>query len=224
VPRGLSAPRLTEAIEDYLKTAFKLSSRGGRATVGAMAARLGVSAPSVTNMVKKMAGMGLVAHSRYGGVALTPRGARIALEIIRHHRLWELYLARRLGLPLEAVHGEAERLEHVLSDEVERRMAALLGDPARDPHGDPIPSRSGFLRAGPDGRRLTELDRGERAVVAHLSDRDPAAVRTMARAGLLPGVRVRLARRGRGGAPLAVRVGTRLRAIPHAVADQVRVV
>lgn len=215
---------MTQAIEDYLKIAFKLSFRGGRATVSAMAARLRVSAPSVTNMVKKMRGMGLVEHSPYGGVGLTARGAKIALEIIRHHRLWELYLTRRLGLPLEAVHEEAERLEHVLSETVEARMAALLGDPALDPHGDPIPTRDGILKAGPDGRRLSDLGRGESAVVAHLSDRNAGHVRTMRSVGIAPGVRIQVLRPATGASPMQVRVGAHRRAVSRAVGELVRVV
>jgi len=225
-PRSTSPVRAgtTQAIEDYLKVAFKLASRGGRATVVEMARRLNVSAPSVTNMVKKMRAMGLVDHPAYGGVGLTPRGARIALEIIRHHRLWELYLTRRLGMPLEAVHDEAERLEHVLSDRMEERMAALLGDPGLDPHGDPIPTRDGVLRAGPDGRRLSDLAPGESAVVAHISDRHAEHVRTMRSTGLMPGVRVRMVRPGQGPSPILLRVGARRRSVSHEVAQLVRVV
>ena len=213
----------TQAIEDYLKVAFKLSSRGGTATVSGMAKRLNVSAPSVTNMVKKMKAMGLVEHSPYAALTLTPKGARIALEIIRHHRLWELYLAKRLGLPLHAVDAEAEKLEHVMSDAVEDRMVELLGDPGEDPHGDPIPTKDGVLKAGPDGRKLSELKQGEKAVVAHISDRNPGHLKTMTNAGLLPGTRLTLIKHA-GATELELKIGSKKRLLSKAVADLVRVV
>ncbi len=213
----------TQAIEDYLKVAFKLSSRGGKATVSAMAQRLGVSAPSVTNMVKKLKAMGLAEQSPYGALTLTPKGARIALEIIRHHRLWELYLTKRLGLPLHAVDAEAERLEHVMSDAVEDRMVELLGDPGEDPHGDPIPTKAGVLKAGPDGRKLSELKKGEKAVVAHVSDRNPEHLKTMANLGLLPGARLTLIKHA-GATELEVKVGAKKRLLSKSVAELIRVV
>jgi len=214
----------TQAIEDYLKVIYKLSARGGRATVVSIAARMEKSAPSVTKMVKKMASMGLVHHAPYGRILLDPRGTRIALEIIRHHRLWELYLARRLGLPLDQVDAEAERLEHVTSDAMEARMTALLGNPGQDPHGDPIPTPSGILPNAPEGRRLSELGPGESGVVAHLSDRHPGHVRTMAALGLLPGVRVRVVRARPGREALGIRIGGRAREVGREVAALVRVV
>lgn len=219
-----SPPAVTEAIEDYLKAAYKLSSHGGRATVVRLAASLEVSAPSVTNMVKKLHRMGLVDHAPYAGVTLTARGTRIALEIIRHHRLWELYLTKRLGLPLHRVHAEAERLEHVLSDAMEERLEALLGDPVHDPHGDPIPSRDGRVRPVPHGRRLSELRPGETGTVTHVSDREAGHVKTIAALGLLPGVRLAMDRRGAAGGGFAVRVGARRRTVSRTVADLVRVI
>lgn len=216
-----SAPT-TEAVEDYLKAVYKLSSRGGTATVAGIAAALQVAAPSATNMVKKLQRLGLAEHAPYGVVRLTPRGARIALEIIRHHRLWELYLTRRLGLPLDRVHEEAERLEHVLSDAMEERLGKLLGDPAEDPHGDPIPARDGTLAAGRSGRRLSELRRGEGGVVAHVSDRDAARMRRLMALGLLPGAKLTMLRTG-GPGPFAVRIGARRRAVSRDLADRVRV-
>lgn len=223
MPRTAAPPALTQSIEDYLKVAFKLSSRGGKATVSGMAKRLGVSAPSVTSMVKKMKTMGLVEQSPYAALTLTAKGARIALEIIRHHRLWELYLTKRLGLPLHEVDAEAERLEHVMSDAVEDRMVKLLGDPGEDPHGDPIPTKSGVLKSGPDGRKLSELRQGEKAVVAHISDRNPDYLKTMADAGLLPGTRLTLVKHA-GATELELRIGTRKRLLSKSVADLVRVV
>lgn len=213
----------TQAIEDYLKVIYKLSDRGGRATVVSIAARMEKSAPSVTKMVKKMASMGLVRHTPYGQILLDARGTKIALEIIRHHRLWELYLARRLGLPLDQVDAEAERLEHVTSDAMEERMAALLGNPGEDPHGDPIPTPAGVLPKSPEGRRLSELRRGESGVVAHVSDRHAGHLRTMAALGILPGARVSVLRTGSVHAAMAVRIAGRARSVRREVAALVRV-
>ena len=161
-------PSVTQAVEDYLKAVWKLShERGGNVAVGDVAAHLGVSAPSVTGMAQKMKEMGLLHYARYDGVSLTPKGRKIALEIVRHHRLWELYLYRRLGVPLDRVDGEAERLEHVLSDDMEEKLARALGDPTHDPHGDPIPTKSGVL-APVRGMALADLPAGQSAAVTRV--------------------------------------------------------
>src|SRR5690349_16011672 len=158
---------VTHAVEDYLKVIWKLSHRGGegdRVPVGDIAEALGVSAPSVTGMVQKLQGMGLVHYARYDGVRLSPKGRKIALEIVRHHRLWELYLHTRLGVPLDRVDVEAERLEHVLSDDMEELLARALGDPTHDPHGGPIPTKGGALGVV-RGEPLPSLAPGTTAVV-----------------------------------------------------------
>jgi len=136
----MTRPPLTEAIQDYLKEIYKLHSETGRATVTALARRLRVSPASASAMVKKLAALELVAHAPYRGVELTPAGERVALEVIRHHRLLELYLAETLGLHVDAVHDEADRLEHVLSEELEERIDSALGFPTHDPHGEAIPN------------------------------------------------------------------------------------
>jgi DtxR family Mn-dependent transcriptional regulator len=131
---------LSEAIQDYLKEIYKLQEASGRVTVTALAARQGVSAASASAMVKKLAALGLVDHEPYRGFGLTAAGERVAIEVIRHHRLLELYLAETLGLDVDAVHDEADKLEHVLSEELEARIDKALGFPTHDPHGDPIPN------------------------------------------------------------------------------------
>jgi DtxR family transcriptional regulator, Mn-dependent transcriptional regulator len=136
----MARPPLTDAIQDYLKEIYKLHAENGRATVTALAHRLRVSPASASAMVKKLAALELVAHVPYRGVELTPAGERVALEVIRHHRLLELYLAETLGVDVDAVHDEADRLEHVLSEELEERIDLALGFPTHDPHGDPIPN------------------------------------------------------------------------------------
>ena len=135
----MSKPALTDAIQDYLKEIYKLGSEGEDASVSALARRQGVSAASASAMVKKLAALDLAEHQPYGAIALTPAGERVALEVIRHHRLLELYLAETLGVDVEDVHDEADRLEHVISEELEARIDSALGFPTHDPHGDPIP-------------------------------------------------------------------------------------
>ena len=133
-------PALTEAIQDYLKALYHLQNDGDRVSVTALARRQKVAAASASAMVKKLAALGLVEHAPYRGVRLTAAGEKVAVEVIRHHRLLELYLARTLGLHVDDVHDEADRLEHVLSEELEARIDSALGFPTHDPHGDPIPN------------------------------------------------------------------------------------
>jgi len=182
---------LTQAIEDYVKAIYKLQREGQPVTTTAIAARMGVAAPSASNMIKKLARLRLVEHTPYHGVVLTSGGEKIALEVIRHHRLLELYLSQHLGVGLDRLHDEAERLEHVLSEDLEEKIAAALGEPTRDPHGDPIPSRQGAVDDRPYPL-LAELKEGEHGVIARVSDQDPRVLRDLAGEGLLPGARVRV--------------------------------
>ena len=131
---------LSDAIQHYLREVYKLGASGSRVSTTALAREMGVSPASASAMVKKLAALDLVEHAPYRGVRLTPSGEKVAVEVIRHHRLLELYLARTLGLHVDDVHDEAERLEHVLSDELEARIDSALGYPTHDPHGDPIPN------------------------------------------------------------------------------------
>jgi DtxR family Mn-dependent transcriptional regulator len=136
----MAKPALTDAIQDYLREIYKLGADEPRVSVTSLAKRQGVSPASASAMVKKLAALGLAEHEPYRGVKLTDAGERVALEVIRHHRLLELYLAETLGLDVAAVHDEAERLEHVISEELEAKIDRALGYPTHDPHGDPIPS------------------------------------------------------------------------------------
>jgi DtxR family transcriptional regulator, Mn-dependent transcriptional regulator len=131
---------LSESIQDYLKAVYKLQEANGRVTIGAVAKDLGVAPASASAMVKKLAALDLLTHEPYRGAQLTEAGERVALEVIRHHRLLELYLAETLGVHVDDVHDEADRLEHVISEELEARIDRALGFPTHDPHGDPIPS------------------------------------------------------------------------------------
>ncbi len=186
------------AVEDYLKTIYKLSRTGGPVTTNAIACRLRVAPASVTKMVKRMGAQGLVEHRPYTGVRLTPKGERAALEVIRHHRLLELYLTSKLGVPLEQAHAEAEQLEHVLSEVVEERIAASLGNPTTDPHGDPIPTREGRIR---EQRfpRLSEAQSGQACTVTRVRDSDTRVLGRIVRLGLLPGTKVSVLGRESGG-------------------------
>lgn len=181
-------------MEDYLKAAYRLKMDGKPATTQLLADELGVSGPSVTNMVKRLDEMRLMRHTRYQGVELTPAGERIALEVVRHHRLLELYLAETLGYPWDQVHDEAEKLEHHVSDELEARMDSYLGFPTRDPHGDPIPTRDGLIPEDTD-LLLAELSDRTPAIVVRVSDRDPVQLRYLAELGLIPGAHVTIVER-----------------------------
>ena len=196
-------------MQDYVKALYMLSAEGGtrRVPTTAVADRLGVSAASATKMLKRLDSLGLAAHESYRGAALTPPGVRIALEVIRHHRLLETYLAEALGVPWDEVHEEAEILEHVLSEDLEDRIAALLGDPALDPHGHPIPAKDGSIPATAT-KTLWECADGESARVGRVSDQEPSALRYLGDAGIRPGASVQVIERGPIGGPLFVRVGS----------------
>ncbi|HLT46822.1 MAG TPA: metal-dependent transcriptional regulator [Rubricoccaceae bacterium] len=176
----------TQAVEDYVKAIYDLARAEEKVTTSALAERLGVAPASVTGMVKKLAEMHLVAHEPYRGVTLTDAGRRIAVEVIRHHRLVETYLHEALGVPWDEVHAEAEKWEHVLSEALEARMDAALGHPTNDPHGAPIPT-PGLELEEPDWPPLARLEAGRRAVVAEVSDHDPALLRYVGGLGLYPG-------------------------------------
>jgi len=178
---------LTAPIQDYLKAIYELSTRHGSASTTALAERMGVAPASVTGMIQRLAAADspLVAYRKYQGVTLTPEGERAALKVIRSHRLLETYLVQMLGYGWDAVHEEACRLEHVISDDFEARIAAALGDPQRDPHGEPIPARD--LSMPPQlGIRLSALRPGQRAQVERVGDTSPELLRHLEGLGLIP--------------------------------------
>ena len=199
------------AVQDYLKALHMLESEGdpgARAdgvSTRSLARRLDVSAASATNMLKKLASLGLVEHVPYRGALLTLEGRRIALEVVRHHRLLETYLAEVMGVPWDEVHDEAEVLEHVLSEKLEDRIAELLGDPSSDPHGHPIPAKDGSMPSV-SGRPLWELEAGEAAIVERVPDDASEALRYLADSGIRPGAELEATRRGPVEGPLFVRV------------------
>ena len=188
-------PAVTRAMEDYLKALFELSGHGA-AEVKArdLAQSLGVAPASVTGMLSKLAHLGLVRYQKYRGATLSEAGRALALEILRHHRLLETYLAQALGYPWHEVHDEAERLEHVISEAFEERVDALLGNPTHDPHGDPIPQPDGTLPETP-GVPLTELAVGSSATITRITEQSPATLAFLAEVGLIPGARLELLER-----------------------------
>jgi DtxR family Mn-dependent transcriptional regulator len=219
----VSTAELSHAVEDYAKAIYVLEERtGGPVTNNAIAERLGVTAASASSMVKKLDGLGLVAHVPYHGVRLTPRGRRVALEVLRHHRLLERYLVEELGVPWDRVHDEAEVLEHVLSEDLEARIAAKLGDPSHDPHGDPIPTLELEIEEG-ETRSLGELEEGERAVFTRVSDSDPEKLRYLHERGIAPGMPLAVVGREPFGGPLRVRIAGREHALGGELAAAMRV-
>lgn len=203
--RRAGAP-LSAATEDYLKAIYKLCGEDGAASTRALSQRLGVSAPSVTVMMKKLAARKLVRHTPYHGVELTASGEKIALEIIRHHRLIETYLAEILGMDWDKVHDEAERWEHVLGEEAEARIAALLGNPQHDPHGAPIPSVDGVVareRFSP----LSQARAGQKLRVQRVSDEDGELLRHLQKIGVVPRAEIEVMRAESAEGVLHLRVG-----------------
>ena len=213
---------LTDAMQDYVKEIYKLRLEGKRATTSAIAERLGVRPPSVTAMLKRLSTLGLAEHAPYRGVELTPAGERVALEVIRHHRLLELYLAQALGLSLDEVHSEADRLEHALSEELEAKIDLALGYPTHDPHGDPIPDAE--LRLDRKRlRTLASLEPGDEATIRRVPDGDDELLRYLAKLALVPGKKVRLRAAEPFGGPLTVRVGKAEHAISRELAGGIGV-
>lgn len=213
---------ITAAMEDYLKVIYRLTEDGRRATTQAIAERLNVAAPSVTGMVKRLAELKLVHHEKHRAVELTPAGRKAALEIVRHHRLLELYLAEALGYSWDEVHDEAERLEHTISEEFEARIDAALGYPTIDPHGDPIPSAAGDISAVPDDR-LTSLAAGELAVISRVSDGDPEKLRYLGGIGFYPDAEICLVDRLPFDGPLRVRIGNEEHFVGRELAESIHV-
>ncbi len=213
----------TPAVEDYAKAIFSLESRSDDpVSTNALAERLGITPGSVSAMLKKLDELGLITHLPYRGVRLTEDGRRIALEVIRHHRLLESYLAEALGMPWDRVHAEAEVLEHVLSEDLEALIAAKLGHPTVDPHGDPIPSADLELEERAT-RRMDSLQPGDEGLFVRVSDSDPEMLRYLAARGISPGERFAVRDRQPFGGPLFVRFGEREHAIGGRLASAMRV-
>ena len=215
---------LSRSEADYLKAIHHLLRKEGGERVGTviLAKWLGISAASVTSMVKKLAEAGYVTHSPYQGVALTEQGDKAALEMLRHHRLLETFLNEHLGMPWHEVHAEADRLEHALSETLEDRLDAVLGHPTVDPHGAPIPAKDGTVSA-PDTTVLWSAVPGTVVWVAEVEDEDAALLTHFAELGLVPGAQVEILTKGPFGGPLHIRVAGREHALGEVVAGAVLV-
>jgi DtxR family Mn-dependent transcriptional regulator len=211
----------TQAVEDYLKAIFEIQQSEEQVATTTLANHMNVTAASVTGMIKKLAELKLVTYQRYQGVKLTEAGQKIALEVIRHHRLVERYLSEALGVPWDQVDAEADKWEHVLSDDLESRIDAYLGHPTTDPHGSPIPTAEGHLSPSSDVR-LSDLDVGQKAIISEVSDHDPEILRNFASMGLFPEVEVIITAIEPQEGPLTVDVNGKIVTLDRDLAMHVR--
>lgn len=180
---------LSQSVEDYLKVIYVLETEGSGATTNNIAEMMDVSSASVTNMLKRLAGLNLIEHKSYKGATLTEAGRKVALEILRHHRLLELYLKEVMGYSWDEVHDEAEKLEHHISEQFEDKIAELLNHPTHDPHGDPIPSKDGVV---PEQASLPVLEAevNKPYIIGRVKDQDPELLRYLEKTGIIPGVKI----------------------------------
>jgi DtxR family Mn-dependent transcriptional regulator len=211
-------------MEDYLKAIYKLREEKKQQAVStsALADDMKVAPASVTNMCKKLADLNLLTYEPYQGVKFTPAGEKLALEVVRHHRLIELYLAEALGVPWDQVHEEAEKLEHVISEDLEERMAAVLGDPQFDPHGAPIPSKTGVV-VQPESDRLVDMSTGDKLVVVEVDDDNPELLRHLGEKGLYPGTAIQLLDVAPFEGPLTLKINSEEQSLSYQVAKTILV-
>jgi DtxR family Mn-dependent transcriptional regulator len=212
---------ISRTIEDYLKAIYKLRKHGESVTTSAIAHKLGVSDPTVTAILKKLAKEKYLKHISYQGVVLTDKGEKTAIGVIRKHRLVELFLNEVLGLDWDKVHVEAEKLEHVISDEVLARMDRALGYPKIDPHGDPIPTGEGRIENAEINQSLADTDVGEFVAISRVSDDDPDKLRFMAKLGLFPNVRLHITDKSPFEGDISIKVGSSYHRLPRDVAKSI---
>jgi DtxR family Mn-dependent transcriptional regulator len=210
----------TRSQQDYLKALYQLHGDQRPVPTRELAQRLGISSPSVSEMVTRLSSQGLVEHDRYRGQQLTREGRKVAVELVRHHRLLEMFLVQVLGYSWDEVHDEAERLEHVISERMEQRIFELLGRPELDPHGHAIPTLAGKVRPLSD-RPLSECQVGEKVVVQGVSDEDPSRLRELERRGLVPGTRIEVVAGSKFEGPITVRINGRRSSVPLGLARAV---
>ncbi len=215
---------LSQSVEDYLKAIYVIQSEGESATTTNIANALDVSSASVTNMLKRLAKMNLLEHESYKGAKLTSAGNKIALEILRHHRLLELYLKEVMGYSWDEVHDEAEKLEHHISEQFEDRIAELLNHPTHDPHGDPIPSKEGVMPAMAQ-LSISEAKENTTYIIGRVKDQDPELLRYLEKIGVLPGSKIEVLEKAPFNGPIRVRLEDNFeQTIGHAVASEVYLV
>lgn len=213
----------SQSIEDYLKTIYEIENITGKVTTSSLADRLDIAPASVTSMIKKLSERNLVTHKRYQGVKLTKAGRKIALEVIRHHRLIELYLKEALGIPWDRVHDEAEKLEHVISEDIEDRIDEFLGYPTNDPHGSPIPTRDGKIKQE-KSVSLSEIGEGHTAEIYEVSDHDPEFLRYLGQMGFYPKTRIEVISVEPFGGPIIVSIDNKKHSIGKEAAEHISVI
>lgn len=214
---------LSQSVEDYLKVIYVLESEGSGATTNNIAEMMEVSSASVTNMLKRLAGLNLIEHKSYKGAKLTEAGMKIALEILRHHRLLELYLKEIMGYGWDEVHEEAEKLEHHISEQFEDKIAELLNHPTHDPHGDPIPTKDGVM---PEmaSLPLADADIDHQYIIGRVKDQDPELLRYLEKIGIIPGVRIQILDKAPFNGPVQVKLEDDEKTIGFNIAEQVYLV
>lgn len=214
---------LSQSVEDYLKVIYVLESEGSAATTNNIAEMMDVSSASVTNMLKRLAGLNLIEHKSYKGATLTDAGNKIALEILRHHRLLELYLKEIMGYSWDEVHDEAEKLEHHISEQFEDKIAELLNHPTHDPHGDPIPTKDGVM---PEmaSLSLAVANVDEQYIVGRVKDQDPEFLRYLEKIGIIPGVKITIIEKAPFNGPVQVKLEDEEKTIGFSIAEQIYLV
>lgn len=215
---------ISPSMEDYLKTIYKLSRdkrQKKSVSTSQLATKMECAPASVTNMLQKLSSFQLVEYTPYRGVTLTAAGMKIALEVVRHHRLIELYLSEVLGYSWDRVHEEADRLEHVISEEMEAKMDKALGYPERDPHGDPIPTREGKIHAGPVSSLWDTPVSGEEFRVVRVSDSNPKVLRYLAKIDIYPQITISVKKRAPFNGPVSVGVGEQVHDLSEELARQI---
>ncbi|MDX1585950.1 MAG: metal-dependent transcriptional regulator [Balneolaceae bacterium] len=211
---------LSQSVEDYLKAIYKLETEEKGASTTRIAEALDVSSASATNMVKRLSEMGLVNYQSYKGATLSESGRKIALEIIRHHRLLELYLLEVMGYSWDEVHDEAEKLEHHISEQFEDKIAELLDNPTHDPHGDPIPTKEGIMPEM-ETESLVDAREGHRYLVSRVKNQDPELLRYLEKIGLLPGAKLEIKDKGPFRGPITLTIENSEQVLGHEVAEHI---
>lgn len=211
---------LSPAVEDYLKTIYKLDTEKTGVSTKELAAAMEISAASATNMIKRLAEKGFVEYESYKGAYLTPAGEKISLEIIRHHRLLELYLLKMMDYSWDEVHKEADKLEHHISEQFEDKIAELLNNPTHDPHGDPIPTKEGTLPKL-EGMSLAKAQEGDKKVISRIIDQDPDRLRYLEKKGLIPGVQLLIIAKEPFNGPLTIQIEERQEVIGGNIAASI---
>lgn len=214
---------LSQSVEDYLKAIYILETEGNGATTTNIAETLNISSASVTNMLKRLSGMNFIEHKSYKGATLTEAGEKIALEILRHHRLLELYLQEVMGYSWDEVHDEAEKLEHHISEQFEDKIAELLDHPTHDPHGDPIPSKDGVV---PEmaSLALTDAELEVSYIIGRVRDQDPELLRYLEKTGIIPGVKLTILKKDPFEGPVQIRLEQEEKTIGFKIASQIYLV